>query len=147
MFALDDDAPPRKLQNILSRLSRRFFPRSPPKMATMTAGDAQLFEEQFEISHYDQSKYDRVARITAASQDNSTHMTLDVNIELFPCQVRDQLTVVLATSLSLDGKTAGVGDDKGWRDVKGESTLADMYDYVCHGKIYKFEDGSDGQSL
>ena len=116
-------------------------------MATMTAGDAQLFEEQFEISHYDQSKYDRVARITAASQDNSTHMTLDVNIELFPCQVRDQLTVVLATSLSLDGKTAGVGDDKGWRDVKGEATLADMYDYVCHGKIYKFEDGSDGQSL
>jgi len=25
--------------------------------------------------------------------------------------------------------------------------LADMFDYVCHGKIYKFEDGEDGQSM
>ena len=55
--------------------------------------------------------------------------------------------MVLATTLALDGTK---DDDKGWRDVaKGtgeEATLADMFDYVCYGKTYKFEDGGDGQT-
>ncbi|ORY59473.1 DNA-directed RNA polymerases I [Pseudomassariella vexata] len=109
------------------------------------AGDAQLFEENFVVTAYDQSKYARVARITANSNDNQTQMTLDINIELFPCAVDETLTVVLASSLSLDGSKGE--EEKGWRDVKGESSLADMYDYVCHGKIYKFEDGKDGQTI
>ncbi|KAI0131994.1 RNA polymerase Rpb8 [Xylariales sp. AK1849] len=113
-----------------------------------STGDAYLFEERFVITNFDQAKYDRVARITATSDDNATQMTLDINIELFPCHEGESLAVVLATSLSLDGQKGSELDEKGWRDIKGgESTLADMFDYVCHGKIYKFEDGADGQSL
>ncbi|KAI1160469.1 DNA-directed RNA polymerases and 3 polypeptide [Nemania serpens] len=111
----------------------------------MSTGDAQLFEDTFTITDYDQSKYDRVARITANSTDNQTQMTLDINIELFPCLVGENLQVVLATTLALDGNRDG--EERGWRDVRGESTLADMYDYVCHGKIYRFEDGVEGQTL
>ncbi|KAI1498166.1 DNA-directed RNA polymerases and 3 polypeptide [Biscogniauxia marginata] len=124
------------------------------------AGDAQLFEDAFTITDVDQSKYDRVARLTAQSTDNQTMLQLDVNVELFPCFRGESLQVVLATSLSLDGGAgaganggSGGGDDghreRGWKDVKGggESTLADLYDYVCHGKIYKFEDGTDGQTI
>ena len=40
----------------------------------MSAGDAQLFEDTFTVTDYDQSKYDRVARLTAASTDNQTEM-------------------------------------------------------------------------
>ncbi|KAI1113377.1 DNA-directed RNA polymerases and 3 polypeptide [Nemania sp. NC0429] len=111
----------------------------------MSTGDAQLFEDAFTITDYDQSKYDRVARITANSTDNQTQMTLDINIELFPCLVGENLQVVLATTLALDGNRDG--EERGWRDVRGESTLADMYDYVCYGKIYRFEDGVEGQTL
>ncbi|ETS83825.1 hypothetical protein PFICI_05701 [Pestalotiopsis fici W106-1] len=114
----------------------------------MSSGDAQLFEETFVVTNYDQAKYDRVARITATSNDNATQMTLDINIELFPCRVGDPLSVVLATTLSLDGKAGE--EERGWRDVKAgteTASLADNYDYVCHGKIYKFEDGADGQSI
>ncbi|KAI1198713.1 DNA-directed RNA polymerases and 3 polypeptide [Nemania serpens] len=111
----------------------------------MSTGDAQLFEDTFTITDYDQSKYDRVARITANSTDNQTQMTLDINIELFPCLVGENLQVVLATTLALDGNRDN--EERGWRDVRGESTLADMYDYVCHGKIYRFEDGVEGQTL
>ena len=112
-------------------------------------GDATLFEETFTVVKYDQSKYDRVARITANSTDNQTAMTLDINIELFPCSEGETIQVVLASSLSLDGSK---DDEKGWRDVAkgdagGEASLADMYDYVCHGRIYKFEDGDDGQTM
>lgn len=127
----------------------------------MSAGDAQLFEDTFTVTEYEQSKYDRVARLTGTSTDNQTELKLDINIELFPCHVGETLQVVLATSLSLDGNRDedGAGGNaaaeaaKGWRDVRAgvagaeESTLADMYDYVCHGKIYKFEDGSDGQTM
>ncbi|KAI0391997.1 DNA-directed RNA polymerases and 3 polypeptide [Xylariaceae sp. FL0594] len=114
----------------------------------MSSGDAQLFEDAFTITEYDQSKYDRVARITANSADNSTTLMLDINIELFPCHVGETLQVVLATTLSLDGSRDEV-QERGWRDVRraADSTLADMYDYVCHGKIYKFEDGREGNSL
>jgi len=113
------------------------------------AGDSQLFDEHFTITTYDQHKYDRVARIGGTSHDSQTVMTLDVNIELFPCAIGEPLHMVLATSLALDGSK---DDGRGWRDVArgaqgGEATLADMFDYVCHGKIYKFEDGEDGQSI
>lgn len=113
-----------------------------------TGGDATLFEESFTITNVDQSKYDRVARIYATSTDNQTIMSLDVNVELFPCQVSEGINIVLATSLALDGSKE---DEKGWKDTgKGssaEASLADMFDYVCHGKIYKFEDGDDGQTM
>lgn len=115
-------------------------------MSNLAAGDAQLFEDNFTVTTYDQSKYDRVARISATSTDNQTQMQLDINIELFPVRVGSNLEVLLATSLSLDG-SKDEEEEKGWRHVRGESNLADMYDYVCHGKIYKFEDGTDGQTM
>ena len=111
-------------------------------------GDATLFEDAFIVNDYDQSKYDRVARIVCKSTDEQTAMTLDINIELFPCAVGETMHVVLATTLSLDGSK---DDEKGWRDVgKGgdaAATIADLYDYVCHGKIYKFEETYDGKTM
>ncbi|KAH6889099.1 hypothetical protein B0T10DRAFT_46897 [Thelonectria olida] len=111
-------------------------------------GDATLFEESFTITDYDQSKYDRVARISCTSSDSQTVMTLDINIELFPCAVSDTLHVVLSTTLALDGTK---DDDKGWRDVgkngDAPATIADLYDYVCYGKIYKFEETYDGNNI
>lgn len=113
-----------------------------------SGGDATLFEESFTVTDYDQSKYDRVARISCTSTDSQTVMVLDINIELFPCNVSDSLHVVLTTTLSPDGTKE---DDKGWRDVgKGgdaPATIADLYDYVCHGKIYKFEETYDGNTM
>ncbi|KAM5354348.1 hypothetical protein ACJ41O_000997 [Fusarium nematophilum] len=114
----------------------------------MASGDATLFEESFTVTDYDQSKYDRVARISCTSSDSQTVMTLDINIELFPCQVSDTLHVVLSTTLSLDGSK---DEEKGWRDVgkagDAPATIADLYDYVCYGKIYKFEETYDGNTI
>jgi DNA-directed RNA polymerase I, II, and III subunit RPABC3 len=113
----------------------------------MSGSDSQLFDEHFTITSYDQSKYDRVARIGATSHDNQCTFTLDVNIELFPCAIGDDLHMVLASSLSLDGSK---DDSKGWRDAVntgGEQTLAGLFDYICHGKIYKFDDGDDGNTM
>jgi DNA-directed RNA polymerase I, II, and III subunit RPABC3 len=112
-------------------------------------GDTQLFDESFTITTLDHAKYDRVGRFGATSADSQTVMTLDINTELYPCAIGETLHCVLATSLALDGTK---DDGKGWRDVGrnvagAEPNLADMFDYVCHGKIYKFEDGEDGQTM
>jgi DNA-directed RNA polymerase I, II, and III subunit RPABC3 len=105
--------------------------------------DAQLLEETFTITDVNNEKYDRVSRISGTSSDVS--MQLDINHELFPVSAGDQLTMVLATTLNLDGTK---DEGKGWRETaKGESTLADMYDYVCYGKVYKVEDGEKGESV
>ena len=116
-------------------------------MAAM-ASDAQLFEDSFRINRLSDPKYDKCDRLYCTSTDEQTTMDLDINNELFPCSVGETLHVVIATSLSLDGTK---DDEKGWRDTskagQAEATLADMFDYVMYGKIYKFEDGTDGQRM
>ena len=105
--------------------------------------DAQLFEETFNINSVNNEKYDRVSRIFGTSTDNSITMTLDINHELFPVAAGESINMVLATTLNLDGTK---DETKGWREIGkgGEATLADMYDYVCYGKNYRFEDhGAD----
>ena len=60
--------------------------------------------------------------------------------------------MILASTLNLDGSK---DNEKGFRDVSRsgpgtgigiEQTLADSYDYVMHGKVYRFED-TEGDSM
>ncbi|MCJ1453104.1 DNA-directed RNA polymerases I, II, and III subunit RPABC3 [Mycoblastus sanguinarius] len=104
-------------------------------------GDANLFSDTFAITAINAAKYDRVARLSANTENGDTFLTLDVNTELFACAVGDRVQLLLASTLSLDGSK---DDGKGWRDIgRGEASVADDYDYVCHGKIYRFEEGED----
>ena len=104
-------------------------------------GDANLFSDTFTVTQVNKMKYERVGRLTANTENGDTYLTLDVNTELFPCIVGDRLQLLLASTLALDGSK---DDGKGWREVaRGDASLADDYDYVCHGKIYRFEEGED----
>ncbi|KAL3257198.1 hypothetical protein ABHI18_007037 [Aspergillus niger] len=103
--------------------------------------DPVLFEDTFTITTINSQKYDRVSRLSCNSTDTLSHFTLDVNSELYPCVVGESVNMALASTLSLDGKDDS--GSKGWREVgMGEQTLANDYDYVCHGKVYRFEEGS-----
>lgn len=106
--------------------------------------DSQLYEETFTITSLNNQKYDRVSRLTATSADSSTICSLDINHELYPVSVNDPLQLMLASTLNLDGSK----DDKAWRQVGAgsEATLADMWDYVCYGKVYRFEEG-EGENM
>ena len=101
-------------------------------------GDSKLFVDTFTITGINSQKYDRVSRLTGNSESQEVFLTLDVNSELFPCVVGDRYHLVLASTLSLDGSK---DDQKGWRDLaRQEKTLADDFMYVCHGKVYRFEE-------
>lgn len=119
--------------------------RSPARLPTMA--DAQVFEETFTITSVNSEKYDRVSRLHGTSTDSQITMSLDFNHELFPVEVGQTISLVLATTLALDGSAKGDNDSM-WRSVgkQGVTTLADMYDYVCYGKNYRME-GGDGDVM
>ena len=107
-----------------------------------------LFDGQFLVDNLNQSKYDRVSRIKATSisggSAGSMQLILDINTELWKVEEGNNLNVQLALSLNLDGSK---DDGKGYRDVgRGEQTLADEFDYVMYGKIYRFQE-SNGESM
>ncbi|KAJ5312385.1 hypothetical protein N7499_006025 [Penicillium canescens] len=107
--------------------------------------DPLLFEDTFTITAINAQKYDRVSRLTCTSNDASLTFTLDVNSELYPCAVGESLSLAIASTLSLDGKE---DTRASWREVSmGDATLADDYDYVCHGKVYRFEEGATKDTM
>ncbi|KAJ5127756.1 RNA polymerase Rpb8 [Penicillium atrosanguineum] len=107
--------------------------------------DPLLFEDTFTITTINAQKYDRVSRLTCTSNDASVTFTLDVNSELYPCAVGESLSLALASTLSLDGKE---DTRNSWREVaNGDQTLANDYDYVCHGKVYRFEEGATKDTM
>lgn len=111
------------------------------------SGDNELLNDTFTITELDNKRYDRVSRLSCTSTDSTITMTLDINHELFHCQVGDVINMVLASTIELEGASKE-GNETSWRNVSksGYATLADMYDYVCYGRKYKFEDGEEGSS-
>ncbi|KAK9389720.1 hypothetical protein V1515DRAFT_594295 [Lipomyces mesembrius] len=103
-----------------------------------------LFDDLFTITTLDNKRYDRVARITATSNSSSDiHLTLDVNTELFPISTGEILSVAIAKTLATESSSTGTSSS-GWREPKpGERGLADDYDYVMYGTVYKFEEGKN----
>ena len=105
-----------------------------------STSDALLFNDTFTINSLNAQKYDRVSRIAGSSSSGDTAVTLDINTEIYPMSVGENVHLAITSTLSLDGTKDD--DTKGWRPPpRGEMTFADQYDYVCHGKVYRFEEG------
>lgn len=102
-----------------------------------------LFDDIFNITEVDAARYNKVSRIVGTSSTSSDiKITLDINSDLFPVNVNDALTITLASSLSLEEENKDTTGS--WRAPRaGEKSLADDYDYVMYGTVYKFEESSD----
>ncbi|KAJ1686231.1 hypothetical protein LUZ63_017621 [Rhynchospora breviuscula] len=103
-----------------------------------------LFEDIFILQRLDPDgkKFDKVARIEAKSEQFDMYMQLDINTEIYPMRVGEKFTMVLAPTLNLDGTP-----DSGYFLQGNRKTLADKFEYVMHGKLYKIsEDSSGGQA-
>ncbi|KAJ2448969.1 DNA-directed RNA polymerases I, II, and III subunit RPABC3 [Coemansia sp. RSA 2336] len=116
----------------------------------MEKRDNILFSDTFDVKDLDKGgkRFDRVSRIDGRSQTHDMSLILDINSELYPLDAGDKFKLTLASSLSQgDSKEAAAAFGKGesnWRAyVNGdERSLADDYDYVMYGRVYRYDDAS-----
>ncbi|KAI9608753.1 hypothetical protein H4Q26_004940 [Puccinia striiformis f. sp. tritici PST-130] len=93
------------------------------------ADSSLLFDDLFTITTVDKDgkKFDRVSRLNATSTNHSMNLVLDFNVELYPLKVGDSFALALSSSLTPE---------------EGKGGLADEYEYVMYGKLYKFDSGA-----
>lgn len=120
--------------------SKSFVAR-PHNTRTMSS---TLFDDIFKITSVESNRYDRVSRITAQSTTSTDiNLTLDINSELFPIQKGNTITLAIAQTLSIDGEETSATTISGWREPRpGDRSLADDYDYVMYGTVYKFDEAA-----
>lgn len=67
-------------------------------------------------------------------------LELDVNSDLFRVEPPQKIVVVLARSLAMDGST----DDEGYDAYSNKPSLADKFEYVMYGRVFKFQQDHSG---
>ncbi|KAK4492890.1 hypothetical protein RD792_000215 [Penstemon davidsonii] len=81
------------------------------------------------------SRRNRVSRISARSEQFEMLMHLDINVEIYPMYAGDKFMMVLASTLNLDGTP-----DTGYFTPGNKKSLADKFDYVMQGKLYRISE-------
>lgn len=104
-----------------------------------------LFEDIFEITalNPDGYKFERVNRLQAIGTTFECELLLDINCEIYTLKETDKFTLVLASTLHLDGSPA---DHFSYvpRANNSELSLADSYEYVMHGRVFDMSFKKDG---
>ena len=67
-------------------------------------------------------------------------LTLDVAVDVYPLSVGDKLSLALAPTLALDG--GPTEPFFGAAAQGGRASLADAYEYVAHGTVFKLRDAA-----
>ena len=102
-----------------------------------------LFEDIFEVAalNPDGYKFERVNRIQAVGTTFECDLLLDINCEIYQLKETDKVTVVLASTLQLDGSPA---DHSCYMPTTTEPDLSDNYEYVMHGRVFDMTFKKDG---
>ncbi|KAJ2609872.1 DNA-directed RNA polymerases I, II, and III subunit RPABC3 [Coemansia sp. RSA 1365] len=115
----------------------------------MDKRDNILFSDTFDVKDMDKGgkKFDRISRLDGRSRTHDMSLILDVNTELYPVEAGDKFKLTLSSSLSLGDSKEPAAFGKGdvnWRAyVNGdERSLADDYEYVMFGRVYRYDDAS-----
>jgi DNA-directed RNA polymerase I, II, and III subunit RPABC3 len=97
-----------------------------------------LFEDIFEITalNPDGYKFERVNRVAATGTTFECDLLLDVNCEIYPLRDTDKFTLVLASTLHLDGSPADHFAYVPSNSRTAEPDLSDNYEYVMHGRVF-----------
>lgn len=114
------------------------------KMSGPSSARVTLFEDIFEVQSLNPEgkKFDRVNRLSAHGTTYECDLLLDVNSEIYTIDEGERITLVLASTLSLDGSP---DDHFSYTPNAGEPTLADNYEYVMHGRVFDISYKRDGE--
>lgn len=110
---------------------------------------ATVLEDIFEILDKDPDgkKFDKVSRIKAKGDLYEMDLLLDVNTDLYPMDVGEKFSLALAPTLNTDSSAMSGHYDASLHGSSRKENLSDLYEYVMHGKIFKFRNTSVGGQL
>ena len=116
-------------------------------MATATSARVTLFEDIFSITSLNPEgkKFERVNRLAATGTTFECDLLLDYNCQIYTLLEEEKMTLVLASTLNLDGSP---DDHTSYTPAgshnRADRTLADNYEYVMHGRVFDVSYGKDG---
>lgn len=94
------------------------------------------------------TKMNTVSRIGASSQVNRLEIEMDVNTDIYEMHTGEFYKLVLATSVNADGSdNFDVIQYENAGSQGGMGALIDQYDYVMHGKIFKYQLSDDQKNM
>ncbi|KAF7825940.1 DNA-directed RNA polymerases II, IV and V subunit 8B-like [Senna tora] len=100
-----------------------------------------LFDDIFRVEGLNppegKKAFDRVTRIEAKSERFDMYMHLDINSEIYPLQIGQKFALLLVPTLNPDGTP-----DTGYYNPGNRQSLADNFEYVMYGKLYRISEGS-----
>lgn len=76
-----------------------------------------------------------VSRLVCFSESYEMELLLDINTQLYPMGLNQRFYLQLARTLQEDGTP-----DDGLYDQSGVPSMADKFDYVMHGRVYKIDE-------
>ena len=110
-----------------------------------SAAKVTLFEDIFEVTalNPDGYKFERVNRLQATGTTFECDLLLDINCEIYDLRETDKFTLMLASTLDLEGAPA---DHLSYvpQHSHSEPSLADNYEYVMHGRVFDMSYKKDG---
>ncbi|XP_053990946.1 uncharacterized protein LOC128883019 isoform X2 [Hylaeus volcanicus] len=106
-----------------------------------------LFEDLFYITSLDNSKFEKVGRIRGRSSGFDANIVLDVNINIYPLEPKQNLTICITTSVALPStaKEELTAYDLSDTTPQRLNTLMDEYDYVMYGRIFRLVENPSDQ--
>ena len=81
-----------------------------------------------------------VSRIQATSEVNKLAIELDINTEIYPVNKGEFYKLFIASSVNSDGsENFDIIRYENEGSASGMGSLIDQYDYVMHGKVFKYQ--------
>jgi DNA-directed RNA polymerases I, II, and III subunit RPABC3 len=84
-----------------------------------------------------------VSRILGTTETLGMNLVLDINCELFPLSKGQKVNFILTKSIKSDGSVTS-STSASYNPNEGPS-LADKFEYVCYGQVYKLEEIPGGK--
>ena len=84
-----------------------------------------------------------VSRILGTTETLGMSLVLDINCELFPLSKGQKVNFILTKNIKTDG-SATTSAAASYNPNEG-SSLADKFEYVCYGQVYKLEEIPGGK--
>lgn len=80
-----------------------------------------------------------MSRLDAKSEVYDIYLTIDVNTSVWPVKEGDKFAICIADRLDPEGPSSRSEEGySGYDSSKPMGSRADEYEYIMHGKIFKF---------